>query len=276
MVVDFDTISQAIREAGKRDHYRQHYSASDLRRLCALVLGHVLSASEARALGIVPRQTLDSALKRGGQVPDTLGSRSLMLHAESDRFVRHILACADANKPLTRDAAGVLAADLLALRGVKFGTGDGLPSRSWWDKMFEEYPGLSLRTPSPMSFKALTAISVDTADQFLALYSGAKLSMRVPDSHTINSDQTLCMVSSKERRLVRYGQRRARCENPERSHLSFQPFIAGDGQVLGCHVFIFKGKYAPYFTGVNQDSFDLPSKIKDKLHSSQQVCDWLV
>lgn len=55
-----------------------------------MVMSHQLSVSEARALHIVARQTLDSALKRDGRVPDHLGARPLMLRAESDRFVRHI------------------------------------------------------------------------------------------------------------------------------------------------------------------------------------------
>lgn len=230
-------------------------------------MSHVLTVSEASQLSAIARETIHSAVKRGGHVPDQLGAHPLMLRAESDRFVRHVLACSDANKPLTREAAGILAADLLALRGVKFGTEDGLPSHSWWDKMFGEYPGLNLRTPSPMSYKALTSISVESAEQFFALYAAVKTALRAADSETINMDQTLCMVVSHEKVLARYGERRPRVEAPERTHLSFQPFIAGDGRVLPCHVFIFKGKYAPapFFKGVDQDSFELPSDLRGKL-----------
>lgn len=120
-----------------------------------------------------------------------------MLPPHASRGIRQVrsahLACHDANKTLTRDAAGILAADLLALRGVKFGTVDGLPSGSWWEKMFVDYPGLNLRTPSPMSFKALTAISVATTDQFFALYGAVKQALHVSDSDTYNMDQTSCM-----------------------------------------------------------------------------------
>lgn len=260
-------MREAELKARKRDPYRANWCASDLRTVCGWVFDGLITRQEANARGWFPRQTLDSALHRGGRVTDELGRAPLMLRPESDRFVRFLLDRQDANCPLPREASGVLAAEILALRHIRFGTKDGLPSRSWYKHLHEQYPAISLRTPSPLSFKALTSISVDNTKHFFVLVRGVKESLKVPDSHIMNLDQTMAMVSSKERVWGRDGQHRVRSMAADRSHVSFQPHIMGDGRVLPCHVFIFKGKWPPYFKGVtsNQDSFDLPPNLKKLL-----------
>lgn len=255
-------------KSGKRDKYRQSWTPSTLRQICTAIASWQISKHQAQQLGAVHRNTLNSALKRGGCVPDKMGRPDLMLDHERQRFVRFLLDRCDSNAPITRDAAGVLASELLSLRGVKFGTANGIPSETWWGNLHRDFPMLSLRTPSPLSFKALTSISVETTEQYFAVWNGVRTALNVTPDRTGNIDQCTIATNSKIKVFAARGQRRVRCVAAEHAHVSFQPLITADGRLWPCHVFVYKGKWPPYFTGVDQDSFELPADVARGLPDS--------
>src|SRR5579864_1183743 len=116
--------------ASTRGLYRANYTSVDLRAAANFVVQGAPCRTIAAERGIPP-STLRGVVKAGA-VADKLGRKRLMLPHEEARLAQYMVDRCNANCPVPISVAGVVAAEILKLRGVAFATENALPSSQWW------------------------------------------------------------------------------------------------------------------------------------------------
>lgn len=191
----------------------------------------------------IPHPTLRGAVKHG--VADKLGRPTLMLPHEESRLHQAMVDRTNSNMSLTKPMAGVIAAEILRLRGACFATDDGAPSAGWWRGFLKRHSNISLRSGSRLKASCLLAFTPETVNSFFDLYERLNSTYNFPDDCVLNGDESQIPTRSGEQILTIKACRRARAMDSDRhSHVTMLPFINAAGQLLPCVMFVFKGKVA--------------------------------
>jgi hypothetical protein len=233
------------------------YSLANLREAVRLVRAKVLSAGAAAKLQRVPDSTLRDWLKLPHclTLPPAIGHPTVLDREDEQRLEEYLIACEEGFMGLSRDAAGAVAAQMLAERNklrkalgqpIKtFGTENGLPGRDWWQGIRKRRPRIALRRPSRLT--QAQARAADPAALKAYIWNIGQLLEGVPASHIGNLDEMDLHLTNTTAPVITS---RENSEPPRAlissftQHVTYSSTIIADGFMLPPN-FIFVGKTAP-------------------------------
>jgi hypothetical protein len=111
-----------------------------------------------------------------------VGTNTLMNYYEEKLLSDFLIKCSEQHTPITKMIAGLKAAQILKLRGERFATQGGLPSRKWWCGFYNRWPELKSRKPVEMS-RMRAALSETSVNNFFDDYC-----------HILKADEIEAMV----------------------------------------------------------------------------------
>lgn len=174
-----------------------------------------------------------------------MGRKLLVLPHEEARLYQAIVDRANANFPMTKYVAGVIASEIIRLRDAAFATDDGLPSDGWWRGFLKRHSDISFRAGSRLKASYFLAFNPETVNQFFDLFERLMTTYNPPRECMVNGDESQIPTRSGEKLLAPMFYRRVRAlDTDKHSHVTILPFINAAGQALPCVIYVFKGKVA--------------------------------
>lgn len=146
--------------------------------------------------------------------------------------------------PVSKPIAGLIAKQILELRGRGFGTKDGLPSSEWWKAFRQRHPDIAIRKPSRLKTSQINAaMNVENILDWLHRYAPMLIDSGVAEhpERIISLDEYSLVLQADGPIIGRKGSERARGREGEfHEHITFLPIVNAAGESLP-PFFVFKG-----------------------------------